>query len=61
MNALYQCFFAVGRTPTDAFIFGGADENGYVNQHGLSRKNIFGSVKESLKRLQLDYIDVLQC
>ncbi|ETW83286.1 Aldo-keto reductase 5 [Heterobasidion irregulare TC 32-1] len=37
------------------------DEEGYVNQHGLSRKHIFDSVKLSLERLQLDYIDVLQC
>ncbi|KAJ2916930.1 hypothetical protein MD484_g3521, partial [Candolleomyces efflorescens] len=38
-----------------------SDENGYVNQYGLSRKHIFESVKLSLERLQLDYIDVLQC
>ncbi|KAF5330009.1 hypothetical protein D9611_010518 [Ephemerocybe angulata] len=38
-----------------------SSEYGYVNQHGLSRKNIFDSVKASLKRLQLDYIDLLQC
>jgi aryl-alcohol dehydrogenase-like predicted oxidoreductase len=37
------------------------DEEGYVNQHGLSRKHIFDSVKKSLDRLQLEYIDVLQC
>ncbi|KAF8554387.1 aryl-alcohol dehydrogenase [Imleria badia] len=37
------------------------DQNGYVNQHGLSRKHIFASVKKSLERLQLDYIDLLQC
>jgi len=37
------------------------DQSGYVNQHGLSRKHIFESVQASLKRLQLDYIDVLQC
>ncbi|KAH8978033.1 aryl-alcohol dehydrogenase [Lactarius hatsudake] len=37
------------------------DQLGYVNQHGLSRKHIFDSVKKSLERLQLDYIDVLQC
>ncbi|KIM40267.1 hypothetical protein M413DRAFT_446440 [Hebeloma cylindrosporum] len=37
------------------------DDVGYVNQHGLSRKHIFESVKHSLARLQLDYIDVLQC
>ena len=38
-----------------------ADEVGLVNQWGLSRKHIFASVKASLERLQLDYIDVLQC
>ncbi|CAK5276842.1 unnamed protein product [Mycena citricolor] len=39
----------------------GPDNCGYVNQHGLSRKHIFDSVQASLKRLQVDYIDVLQC
>jgi len=39
----------------------GPDKFGYVNQHGLSRKHIFESVKHSLDRLQLEYIDVLQC
>ncbi|KAK0235395.1 aryl-alcohol dehydrogenase [Armillaria nabsnona] len=38
-----------------------ADYNGYVNQYGLSRKHIFDSVKRSLDRLQLDYVDVLYC
>jgi aryl-alcohol dehydrogenase-like predicted oxidoreductase len=38
-----------------------ADKLGYVNQHGLSRKHIFDAVQHSLQRLQLDYIDVLQC
>ncbi|CAA7259017.1 unnamed protein product [Cyclocybe aegerita] len=37
------------------------DSVGYVNQHGLSRKHIFESVKHSLERLQLDYVDLLQC
>ncbi|PBK75304.1 Aldo/keto reductase [Armillaria solidipes] len=37
------------------------DGMGYVNQYGLGRKHIFDSVKYSLERLQLDYIDVLQC
>ncbi|KAJ6498761.1 Aldo keto reductase [Mycena sanguinolenta] len=37
------------------------DTEGYVNQYGLSRKHIFDSVKHSLRRLQLDYIDLLQC
>ncbi|KAJ7466943.1 Aldo/keto reductase [Mycena latifolia] len=39
-------------------LLAGPDNLGYVNQHGLSRKHIFDSVKASLKRLQLDYIDM---
>ncbi|KAL6308527.1 Aldo/keto reductase [Sparassis latifolia] len=34
------------------------EDFGLVNQHGLSRKHIFESVKGSLERLQLDYVDV---
>ncbi|KAI0082016.1 aryl-alcohol dehydrogenase [Panus rudis PR-1116 ss-1] len=41
-----------GKTPEDF---------GIINQKGLNRKHIFDSVKHSLERLQLDYIDVLQC
>lgn len=37
------------------------DRRRYANQYGLSRKHIFDSVKKSLERLQLDYIDLLQC
>ncbi|KAG8898028.1 hypothetical protein FRC01_011063, partial [Tulasnella sp. 417] len=37
------------------------DKMRLVNQYGLGRKNIFQSVKNSLTRLQLDYIDVLLC
>ncbi|OJJ50679.1 hypothetical protein ASPZODRAFT_126601 [Penicilliopsis zonata CBS 506.65] len=33
---------------------------GYVNQYGLSRKHILSAVDASLKRLGLDYIDLLQ-
>ncbi|RDX41297.1 Aldo/keto reductase [Lentinus brumalis] len=36
-------------------------ELGIINQLGLNRKHIFDAVKASLKRLQLEYIDVLQC
>ncbi|TGO18819.1 hypothetical protein BTUL_0007g00370 [Botrytis tulipae] len=36
------------------------DANGYVNAYGLSRKHIFDSVDASLKRLDLEYIDLLQ-
>ncbi|KAJ7625802.1 NADP-dependent oxidoreductase domain-containing protein [Roridomyces roridus] len=32
-----------------------------TNQRGLSRKHVFDSVRDSLKRLQLEYIDLLQC
>jgi aryl-alcohol dehydrogenase-like predicted oxidoreductase len=35
-------------------------EAGYVNGNGLSRKHIFDSVDASLRRLGLDYIDLLQ-
>ncbi|KAK7692845.1 hypothetical protein QCA50_004480 [Cerrena zonata] len=48
----------------DTNLFAGAwnfDDQGFVNQFGLSRKNIFASVKASLERLQVDYIDLLQC
>ncbi|KAF8907465.1 NADP-dependent oxidoreductase domain-containing protein [Mucidula mucida] len=38
-----------------------AQQEGYVNQFGLSRKHIFSAVKKSLERLQLNYVDVLQC
>ncbi|KAF9546743.1 Aldo/keto reductase [Agrocybe pediades] len=53
----------VGREPSTFFVGNtrNPDDYGYVNQHGLSRKHIFESVKHSLERLQLDYIDLLQC
>ncbi|KAI0086916.1 Aldo keto reductase [Irpex rosettiformis] len=37
------------------------DEIGLVNQWGLSRKQLFDAIKGSLKRLQLDYVDLFQC
>ncbi|KAG8757506.1 hypothetical protein FRC12_010287 [Ceratobasidium sp. 428] len=58
MTKLYA---TVGRTQGERFAGRNPDEFGYVNQHGLSRKHIFESVKHSLERLQLDYVDVLQC
>lgn len=36
------------------------DTKGYINSFGLSRKHIFDSVNASLKRLNLEYIDLLQ-
>jgi len=43
---------ALGKNPDDV---------GLINQYGLSRKHIFESIKASLERLQLDYVDLLQC
>ena len=40
---------------------GDPESYGLVNTGGLSRKHIFESIKASLERLQLDYVDVLQC
>ncbi|KZP03464.1 Aldo/keto reductase [Athelia psychrophila] len=57
-----KLFGTVGRTPV---LLDGPpaelDAARYVNQRGLSRKHIFEAVKHSLDRLQLDYVDVLQC
>lgn len=61
---LTKVYFAVGDEMSAEHLFQAgpeADKKGYVNRHGLSRKHIFDSVKASLERLQLDYIDVLQC
>ncbi|KAI1785407.1 Aldo/keto reductase [Ganoderma leucocontextum] len=44
--------WAIGKT---------SEEIGIINQKGLNRKHIFDSVQASLKRLQVDYIDLLQC
>ncbi|KAJ7513117.1 aryl-alcohol dehydrogenase [Mycena galericulata] len=56
-----KVFYAVGKTAKSVLGVADLDAAGYVNQRGLSRKHIFESVKHSLERLQLDYIDVLQC
>ncbi|KAJ7364265.1 aryl-alcohol dehydrogenase [Mycena albidolilacea] len=57
-----KVFFPVTRDQRTLVLGGPADDaEGYVNQYGLSRKHIFDSVKHSLQRLQLDYIDLLQC
>ncbi|KAG7087659.1 hypothetical protein E1B28_013607 [Marasmius oreades] len=59
-----KVYFAVGDTP-DFVSLGktseALDQAGYANRRGLSRKHIFESVKHSLARLQLDYVDLLQC
>lgn len=57
-----KLFGTVGRTPGERYqTLDAAHQKGYVNQQGLNRKHIFESVKHSLDRLQLDYIDLLQC
>lgn len=40
---------------------GKLDKYGITNFRGLSRKHIFDSIKASLERLQLDYVDLYQC
>lgn len=37
-----------------------ANTKDYVNQGGLSRNAIFTAVEASLKRLKMDYVDLLQ-
>ncbi|KAH9975561.1 Aldo keto reductase [Lactifluus volemus] len=59
-----KLFGAVSKKPGQALWLTSSadlDKSGYVNEHGLSRKHIFEAVKRSLERLQLDYVDVLQC
>ncbi|TFY79092.1 hypothetical protein EWM64_g4920 [Hericium alpestre] len=55
-----KVFGAVSHKINEHYYGVNVDEIGYVNQHGLSRKHIIESVKASLGRLGLEYIDVLQ-
>lgn len=57
-----KCFAPVGRGMDDIMPMSAEDRenNGYANSFGLSRKHIFHSVDASLKRLDLEYIDLLQ-
>ncbi|KZV98766.1 Aldo/keto reductase [Exidia glandulosa HHB12029] len=58
---LTKCFFVIGETPgTKTFGTNIGDTRDYVNQSGLSRAAIFNAVDASLKRLDTDYIDLLQ-
>ncbi|KAF7311589.1 Aldo-ket-red domain-containing protein [Mycena kentingensis (nom. inval.)] len=56
-----KVYFGLSRDPNETLYNTDMEAKGYVNQYGLSRKHIFDSVKASLQRLQLDYVDVLQC
>ncbi|KIO33404.1 hypothetical protein M407DRAFT_65480 [Tulasnella calospora MUT 4182] len=46
-------------------LWGASDEKigqlRYTNQQGLSRKPLFAAIKNTLERLQLDYVDFFQC
>jgi aryl-alcohol dehydrogenase-like predicted oxidoreductase len=58
-----KCYWGVGEQPeTSAFIFRESFEKSkdYINKYHLSRTAIFNQVSASLKRLDTDYIDVLQ-
>ncbi|KAG5635443.1 hypothetical protein H0H81_011236 [Sphagnurus paluster] len=55
-----QVFFTV-RRKDDVIAPKTPESYSYVNQRGLSCKHICDSVSNSLQRLQLDYIDILQC
>ena len=60
---LTKCYFAAAEDITvNAFGQSGnlVDTKDYVNQVGLSRGAIFSQVEASLKRLETDYIDLLQ-
>lgn len=46
--------------PEESFFGKNGEDYGLINQGGLSRKHIFDSVDASLRRLQLDYIDLYQ-
>ncbi|OSC96863.1 Aldo/keto reductase [Trametes coccinea BRFM310] len=56
-----KLFFPVVSDMSVVTVHKNPEELGVINQRGLNRKHTFDSVKASLKRLQLDYIDVLQC
>ncbi|KAL1658972.1 NADP-dependent oxidoreductase domain-containing protein [Schizophyllum commune] len=57
-----KCYNLVPKTPEDSAWKNPAigSTRTYVNQHGLSRAAIFNAVDASLKRLGMEYIDLLQ-
>jgi len=60
---LSKCYGYVGETPDVRGIMYGqkiAESKDYVNRGGLSRNAIFEAVEASLKRLDMDYLDLLQ-
>jgi aryl-alcohol dehydrogenase-like predicted oxidoreductase len=60
---LSKCFAYIGEEPGIKTMTYGqkiAESPDYVNQGGLSRTAIFNAVNKSLKRLDLEYLDLLQ-
>jgi aryl-alcohol dehydrogenase-like predicted oxidoreductase len=58
-----KCFWAVAEQPEPMHYLHQAEfevSKDYVNQHHLSRAAIFNQVEASLRRLDTDYIDLLQ-
>ncbi|KAI9741597.1 MAG: hypothetical protein M1818_004404 [Claussenomyces sp. TS43310] len=60
---LSKCFFTVGEEPgirTNIYQAEIDKSKDYINHIGLSRQAIFKAVENSLKRLDTDYLDLLQ-
>jgi aryl-alcohol dehydrogenase-like predicted oxidoreductase len=61
LTILTKCFNLVtDDVSISAFQPGIKDTRDYVNQSGLSRQAIFNQVNDSLARLEMDYVDLLQ-
>jgi aryl-alcohol dehydrogenase-like predicted oxidoreductase len=61
LTILTKCFNLVtDDVSISAFQPGIKDTRDYVNQSGLSRQAIFNQVTDSLARLEMDYVDLLQ-
>ncbi|KAL8292958.1 hypothetical protein RQP46_000652 [Phenoliferia psychrophenolica] len=58
---LTKAFMNVGKDPrAHPSTYKDLDNTGYVNRHGSSRKALFDAIKESLARMDLEYVDVFQ-
>ncbi|KAK9759673.1 hypothetical protein K7432_017069, partial [Basidiobolus ranarum] len=55
-----KCFFPVSDDVSFQTLAQGKDDVKLLNKRGLSRKHIFDAVKASLKRLDVEYIDLYQ-
>ncbi|ORX86709.1 Aldo/keto reductase [Basidiobolus meristosporus CBS 931.73] len=55
-----KCYFPVSDDVSFNTLAQGQTDKRFLNGRGLSRKHIFNAVKNSLKRLGVDYIDLYQ-